>query len=154
MHAMAVAASICGLIFGAGLVVSGLAQPAKVLNFLDLAGRWDPSLLFVMAAALAVSGAGYWLAGHRARPLLAPAHLWPTRTDVDPPLVLGAVMFGVGWGLTGLCPGPALVDLATMTPGIIGFVAAMIGGMLLHDLWWARRPAAAPAATVKTSADG
>ena len=154
MHALAIAASVCGLIFGFGLVISGLAQPAKVLNFLDPFGQWDPSLLLVMAAALAVSGAGYWFAGQRTRPLLAPAHLWPTRSDIDAPLVIGGVMFGLGWGLTGLCPGPALVNLATLTPGIIGFVAAMIAGMLLHDLWWAKRGAAAPATTAKAGADG
>lgn len=153
MHAMTIAASICGLIFGFGLLVSGLAEPAKVLNFLDVFGRWDPSLLFVMGAALAVSGAGYLVAGQRAKPLLAPAHLWPTRTDIDAPLIAGAVMFGIGWGLTGLCPGPALVNLATLMPELLGFVAAMIAGMLLHDLWWAKRDATA-AAPARAKADG
>jgi uncharacterized protein len=147
MNAMTIAASLCGLIFGLGLVISGMAQPSKVLNFLDLFGRWDPSLLVVMAAALMVSGAGYALAKRRPQPVIGPRHLWPTRNDVDTPLVAGAVMFGVGWGLVGLCPGPAIVDLATGMPQVLGFVAMMIVGMLLHDLWWARRgvPAASAA---------
>lgn len=145
---MSVAAFACGLIFGAGLLISGMAQPAKVLNFLDLFGTWDPSLALVMAAALAVSGVGYALAKRRAQPLLAPGHRWPTSRDIDRPLMMGAVLFGIGWGLVGLCPGPALVDLATLMPQVIVFVAVMIGGMLLHDFWWAKRaPAATPAAT-------
>jgi uncharacterized protein len=143
---MSAVAFVCGLIFGTGLLISGMAQPAKVLNFLDLAGRWDPSLAFVMAAALAVAGVGYAMARGRAQPLLAPAHLWPGRRDIDRPLVAGAVLFGVGWGLVGLCPGPALVDLATLMPQVIVFVAAMIAGMLLHDLWWAKRTPAPHAA--------
>ncbi|MBM3528231.1 MAG: YeeE/YedE family protein [Alphaproteobacteria bacterium] len=149
---LSVAAFACGLIFGIGLLISGMAQPAKVLNFLDLAGvasgTWDPSLAFVMAAALAVSGAGYALAGKRTQPMLAPGHLWPTRRDIDRPLIAGAVLFGIGWGLVGLCPGPALVDLATLMPQVIVFVAVMIGGMLLHDFWWAKRTAAGASAPV------
>jgi uncharacterized protein len=133
------AAFVCGLIFGTGLLISGMSQPAKVLNFLDLFGTWDPSLALVMAAALAVSGAGYALAQKRTQPLLAPRHLWPGSRDIDRPLIAGAVLFGVGWGLVGLCPGPALVDLATLMPQVIVFVAVMIGGMLLHDVWWAKR---------------
>jgi uncharacterized membrane protein YedE/YeeE len=141
------AAFICGLIFGIGLMVSGMAQPAKVLNFLDLSGTWDPSLALVMAAALAVSGTGYALAKPRT-PLFAPKSFWPDKTGIDPPLVFGAVLFGIGWGLVGLCPGPALVNLATLSPQVIVFVACMAGGMILHDRWAARRQrAAALAAT-------
>jgi uncharacterized membrane protein YedE/YeeE len=132
--ALAFAAFLCGLLFGAGLIVSQMAWAPKVLNFLDLAGSWDPSLLVVMAAALIVSFAGYALAQSRA-PVLADQCQWPNKTAIDAPLVIGAVMFGIGWGLVGLCPGPALVNLATLSPQIVVFVLAMSAGMLLHDLW-------------------
>jgi uncharacterized protein len=140
---MTLAAGVCGLIFGLGLLISGMAQPSKVLGFLDLyairTGGWDPSLALVMAAALAVSTLGYAYARQRGAPLLAPAHLWPSRNDIDGRLVAGAILFGIGWGLVGLCPGPALVDLATLLPGVLAFVGAMIAGMLVHDLVWAKR---------------
>jgi len=137
------AAFFCGLLFGIGLMISGMAQPSKVLNFLDLFGTWDASLAFVMAAALVVSGAGYALAKRRPQPLLAAQSLWPSKTDIDMPLVVGSVLFGIGWGLVGLCPGPALVNLATLSPPVIVFVVAMAAGMVLHDQWSARRAAAA-----------
>jgi uncharacterized protein len=127
------ASLLCGLVFGAGLLISGMVQPTKVLGFLDIFGAWDPSLAVVMAAALAVSVPGFMLANGRARPLLAAKSFWPTRRDIDRPLVVGAALFGVGWGLVGLCPGPALESLATLSPGIIVFLAAMTGGMALHD---------------------
>ena len=132
---------VCGLLFGLGLLISGMAQPAKVLDFLDFAGiakgTWDPSLAVVMAAALAVSALGYRVARGRNKPMLASQSVWPTRTDIDAPLVFGAALFGVGWGLVGLCPGPALVDLVTLSPKVFVFVAAMVLGMMLHDRWWA-----------------
>lgn len=131
------AAFFCGLLFGVGLLISGMTQPAKVLNFLDVAGRWDPTLAVVMAAALAVSGLGYRIARRRGRPVFALQNFWPTRTDIDAPLVFGAVLFGVGWGLVGLCPGPALVNFVTLTPKVFVFVAAMVVGTMLHDRWWA-----------------
>src|SRR5262245_52636817 len=113
----AIAALICGLVFGWGLLISGMMQPAKVLAFLDVFaipdGRWDPSLAVVMAAALIVSGVGFALAKRRDRPLLAAQSLWPSKTDIDRSLVIGSVLFGAGWGLVGLCPGPALENLAT-----------------------------------------
>ena len=145
--AIKIATFLCGLLFGIGLMISGMAQPAKVLNFLDLFGTWDASLAFVMAAALVVSGAGYGLAKRRAQPLLAPQSLWPSKTDIDPPLVFGSVLFGVGWGLVGLCPGPALVNLASLSPQVIVFVAAMAAGMILHDWWNAQRTAKTASAT-------
>jgi uncharacterized protein len=132
------ASLICGFIFGAGLVISHMVQPAKVLGFLDVlaipSGRWDPSLIVVMAAALLVAGIGYALIRPRT-PLFAPGSQWPTATAVDRPLVTGAALFGVGWGLVGLCPGPAIADLATLSPGVIVFVIAMVVGMVAHDLW-------------------
>src|SRR4051812_44201851 len=101
---MAIATFACGLVFGAGLLISGMANPAKVLNFLDLFGTWDPSLALVMAAALAVSAPGYILARRRGRAVYAGECQWPTKTAIDAPLVIGAIMFGAGWGLVGLCP--------------------------------------------------
>jgi uncharacterized protein len=133
---------ICGFVFGWGLLISGMMQPAKVLAFLDIFGAWDPSLLVVMAAALAVGSAGYAIARPRT-PLFAPRNLWPEKITIDAPLVVGAALFGVGWGLTGLCPGPAIENLATLSPRLIVFVAAMIFGMALHDLWQRKRVAAA-----------
>ena len=135
----AIAALICGFIFGWGLLISGMMQPAKVLAFLDIFGNWDPSLAVVMAAALLVSGAGFALAKRRARPVFAAQSLWPTKLDIDRPLLIGAVLFGAGWGLVGLCPGPALENLATLSPRVIVFVIAMAAGMVLHDVWQKRR---------------
>jgi uncharacterized membrane protein YedE/YeeE len=131
----ALASFVCGLIFGLGLVISGMTQPQKVLGFLDVLGHWDPTLALVMVAALTVSAAGFALARRQRRPVLAARHLWPTRTDIDLPLALGSVLFGLGWGLVGLCPGPALVNLAGLFPGVIVFVLAMAVGMVLMDFW-------------------
>src|SRR6267142_5868039 len=128
-----IASLLCGLVFGAGLLISGMVQPTKVLGFLDIFGAWDPSLGVVMAAALAVSVPGFRLANGRSRPLLADQSFWPTRNQIDRPLIMGAALFGIGWGLVGLCPGPALESLATLSPGIIVFVVAMAAGMLLHN---------------------
>jgi uncharacterized protein len=136
---LAVAALISGFVFGGGLLISGMMQPAKVLAFLDIFGDWDPSLAIVMAAALAVSAAGFALAKRRERPLLAAQSAWPSKTDIDRPLVIGSVLFGAGWGLVGLCPGPALENLATLSPRVIVFVIAMAAGMTLHDFWQKRR---------------
>jgi uncharacterized membrane protein YedE/YeeE len=152
-----IAPLFCGLIFGAGLLVSGMVQPAKVLGFLDIFGAWDPSLAVVMAAALAVSLPGFRLANRRSRPVLAEQCFWPTKTRVDPPLVAGAALFGVGWGLVGLCPGPAVENLATLSPGIILFVGAMAAGMLLNDVWQRSRstqPTIRRNAPVASTADG
>lgn len=129
-----IAAFACGLLFGFGLMISGMTQPAKVLGFLDLFGSWDPSLALVMAGALIVSGLGYAFAKKRT-PLLASQCQWPTKTAIDPPLLIGAALFGAGWGLVGLCPGPALADLATLSPALIVFVVAMVAGMAAHDYW-------------------
>lgn len=143
----ALASLVCGFIFGWGLFISGMMQPAKVLGFLDVlaipSGGWDPTLAVVMAAALAVTSVGYALMRRRA-PVLEAANQWPTQTAIDRALVAGSALFGIGWGLVGLCPGPAVANLATLNPGVIVFVVAMVIGMLAHDLWPAR--SAAPSA--------
>jgi len=129
-----IAAFVCGLLFGVGLMISGMSQPAKVLAFLDVAGDWDPSLALVMVAALAVSALGFAFAKER-KPLFAPRSLWPGTAGIDARLISGAVLFGLGWGLAGLCPGPAIVNLAALSPQVIVFVLAMIAGMAAHDFW-------------------
>lgn len=137
----ALASLICGFIFGSGLVISHMVQTTKVLGFLDVfgipSGTWDPSLIVVMAAGLVVTGIGFALIRPRA-PIFAPKSLWPTATDIDRPLLTGAALFGIGWGLVGLCPGPAIADLATLSPGVFVFVIAMAIGMAAHDLWQSR----------------
>ena len=130
-----IAPLLCGLVFGAGLLISGMVQPTKVLGFLDIFGAWDPSLAVVMAAALAVSVPGFRLADRTARPWFAGQFFGPGKSGIDLPLVTGAALFGIGWGLVGLCPGPALESLATLSPGIILFVVAMAAGMMAHDAW-------------------
>lgn len=137
--AMIFAALISGLVFGTGLVISGMTQPEKVLGFLDIFGAWDPTLAFVMGGALAVALPGFWLARRRGHPLLAAHFRWPTRAEIDRPLVAGSVMFGAGWGLVGLCPGPAIVNLSTLMPQAVVFVAAMVLGMAGLDFWRGRR---------------
>jgi len=140
------ASLVCGYIFGLGLLISGMMQPTKILGFLDIfaapSGGWDPTLAVVMAAGLAVASVGYALVRPRP-PLFETQSRWPNATAIDRPLLIGAALFGVGWGLVGLCPGPAIANLATASPGVIVFVIAMAVGMLAHDLWQARRAAAA-----------
>jgi uncharacterized membrane protein YedE/YeeE len=120
---------LVGLIFGLGLLISGMANPAKVQNFLDLAGSFDPSLIFVMASALAVTFIGYRLALARERPLLAERFYLPSGSIIDGRLILGAALFGIGWGLSGFCPGPAIVSLPLLAKGTLIFVPAMLAGI-------------------------
>jgi uncharacterized membrane protein YedE/YeeE len=120
-----------GLLFGLGLIVGGMANPAKVLNFLDIFGNWDPSLAFVMGGAVAVTFVGYRLVRARGTPMFDARFHWPTATAIDAPLLAGAVIFGAGWGLVGLCPGPAFVALGTGAGGAALFVAAMLAGIAL-----------------------
>ncbi len=122
-------ALVAGVVFGAGLTVSDMINPARVLNFLDLAGHWDPSLAFVMGGALVVVAIGYRLAFRRARPFLAPEFSLPVSRSIDAPLVLGAAIFGAGWGLAGICPGPALTALVSLEPKMFAFFGAMLLGM-------------------------
>lgn len=125
---------LAGLLFGSGLALSGMLDPARVLGFLDLAsGHWDASLLFVLGGALLVAVPAVQLQRRLARPLLDSQFHLPATTPVDHRLVLGALLFGLGWGLAGLCPGPALAGLELGIAKVYGFVAAMVVGMVLHD---------------------
>lgn len=124
---------LSGLLLGLGLAISGMADPAKVLNFLDIAGTWDPSLAFVMGGAVTVAFVGYRLAIRRGRPLFDLRFHLPMVTRADGRLVAGAVLFGIGWGLSGLCPGPAVTSLALAAEGTLVFVPFMLAGM-----WGAR----------------
>ena len=125
---------LCGLVFGIGLVVSGMSDPAKVLNFLDVLGDWDPSLAFVMGGASLTALIGYRLVWRRDAPLVLSAFDLPTRTAVDARLLGGAVLFGVGWGISGFCPGPAWTALPLAATGTLVFLPAMLLGM-----WLAKR---------------
>ncbi|WP_373375827.1 DUF6691 family protein [Cupriavidus nantongensis] len=127
-------ALLAGLVFGIGLIVSGMANPAKVLGFLDLAGAWDPSLAFVMAGAIGVGVVAFALARRRQRSLLGLPMQWPALAAVTPRLLLGSAAFGIGWGLAGFCPGPALVALGAGYAKAWGFVAAMLAGMALFEV--------------------
>jgi hypothetical protein len=125
---------IAGLVFGFGLLISGMANSAKVQNFLDLAGTFDPSLIFVMLGAVVVTFIGYRFALRRPRPLLAERFLVPTLKDIDGRLVIGAGLFGIGWGLSGFCPGPAVTSLPLLAKGTLVFVPAMLIGIGLARL--------------------
>jgi hypothetical protein len=127
-----IAAGVLGVVFGAGLAIAGMTNPAKVLAFLDVFGRWDPTLAFVMGSALAVSALGFALARRSPRPWLGEVFAIPTRSDIDVELIGGAALFGVGWGLVGLCPGPAIASLSRGSGEIYVFAAAMIAGVALH----------------------
>ncbi|PZX24665.1 Conserved hypothetical protein, transmembrane, signal [Cupriavidus phytorum] len=127
-------ALLAGLVFGIGLILSGMANPAKVLGFLDLAGMWDPSLAFVMAGAIGVGVVAFALARRRQRSWLGLPMQWPVLTAVTPRLLLGSAAFGIGWGLAGFCPGPALVALGAGYAKAWGFVAAMLAGMALFEV--------------------
>jgi uncharacterized membrane protein YedE/YeeE len=130
-----------GLVFALGLGISGMTLPAKVLGFLDVTSAWDPSLLFVMGTAIAVYALAHRLSLRAARPLLAATFPALPRQPVDRKLVLGAMLFGAGWGIAGVCPGPALVNLGGHAPGAALFVASMLGGMALQRWSSTRIPA-------------
>ena len=127
-------AALVGLLFGIGLILSGMTDPAKVLGFLDLAGAWNPSLAFVMAGSIAIGAVAFRIAGARTDSLLGHPMRLPTATGIDRRLVLGSVAFGAGWGLAGFCPGPALASLATGSVKPLIFTAAMVAGMALFEL--------------------
>lgn len=129
-----VSALFIGALFGFGLAISEMIDPGRVIGFLDVAGHWDPTLLFVMGGALAVTLPAFPPILRRARPLLTDYFALPTRTNMDGSLIVGAIIFGVGWGLGGFCPGPALAALASGSPGVALFVLAMIAGQWAASL--------------------
>jgi len=125
-------ALLCGMVFGLGLIVSGMSNPARVLNFLDWGPRWDPTLALVMGGAVAVAIPGFYWARRRSRPLLADNFDIPSNKTIDAKLIVGAAIFGIGWGLGGFCPGPGIVAATTLKAEVLLFVIAMIVGMLLQ----------------------
>lgn len=127
-----------GLLFGLGLILSGMTDPGKVIGFLDLAGAWDPSLAFVMAGAVAVGAVAFAAARGRSTAVFGAAMQMPTARDIDRPLVVGSLVFGVGWGLVGFCPGPALVAVGAGHWQAQLFSVAMLAGLALHE--WSVRP--------------
>ena len=129
-----VAALFSGLLFGAGLLVSGMTMPSKVLGFLDVAGDWDPSLAFVMVGGIGINLVLGRLLLKRAAPLWAPGFSLPTATAIDGPLVWGAVIFGIGWGLGGVCPGPGLIGATSLASTLLLFVGGLVAGMALFQV--------------------
>lgn len=128
-------ALISGILFGLGLTISQMVNPNKVLNFLDISGHWDPSLALVMLAAVSVFGLGYKiLIKPESKPILAQSFSLPSKTDIDKPLVIGAIIFGLGWGLAGICPGPAISNISAGEPKILGFIIMMLVGMKIANL--------------------
>ena len=143
----ALSAWLSGLVFGLGLIVSGMANPAKVLGFLDLAGEWDPSLALVMGGAVAVGFFAFLIAKNRKRSFIGAEMKLPTASAIDSRLLAGSALFGAGWGVAGFCPGPGLVALGMGEPKALVFVAAMLVGMVIFS-WLEKRksPAAVNAA--------
>jgi len=127
----AIAAFVSGTLFGLGLALSEMVNPARVVGFLDVTGAWDPTLLFVMGGALAVTMPAFPLVLRRAAPIFSEKFYLPTNVSIDPALLAGAAMFGVGWGIAGFCPGPALAALVTASPTAVLFVVSMLAGQWL-----------------------
>lgn len=136
---------LIGLLFGFGLILSGMTDPGKVIGFLDLFGQWDPSLAFVMGGAIAVGFFAFSMAKRRTQNFLGGAMRLPTSQDIDKRLVIGSLVFGAGWGLAGFCPGPALVSLGAGQDKAVVFVIAMVLGMLAFEWLEGRRMKAASA---------
>ena len=134
-YKQSVGALAAGLVFGLGLSISGMINPVKVLGFLDLFGDWDPSLMFVMIGGLIVTFFGYRYSNKFSKPINDDSYHSPKSTQIDRPLILGAVLFGLGWGLAGLCPGPAIAGLVMANGKSILFVISMFAGFYLHQLW-------------------
>ena len=147
MNRSLLTAFLSGLIFGVGLLLAGMANPAKVLAFLDIAGHWDPSLALVMGGAIPVSAIGFYLTRQRSAPLFGDNFQAPSNRKLDKRLVLGALGFGVGWGLAGFCPGPALVALGTGSLKPVVFVAAMLSGMVIFEMLERKKRIDPPATT-------
>jgi uncharacterized membrane protein YedE/YeeE len=134
-----IVALVSGLLFGLGLIASGMTDPAKVQGFLDLAGQWDPSLAFVMAGGIAVGVAAFAIARRRDVAWSGEKILIPAKHLIDRRLIIGGLLFGAGWGIGGFCPGPAIVSLGAGFQPALVFVATMLAGMVIHDKWIAKR---------------
>ena len=130
---------ISGTLFGAGLTVSGMTDPARVRGFLDVFGRWDPTLVFVIGGAVIVMAIAWRIQARMNRPLFGEKFSLPGRGDLDRGLLIGSALFGVGWGIAGLCPGPAIASLALSPVAMLPFIAAMLAGMAIHRAWPERR---------------
>ncbi len=150
MGRQTIVALASGLLFGAGLAISGMADPARVRAFLDIFGAWDPTLAFVMAGALVPMAIAWRVRAHLSQPVAAAAYDLPDTRHVDGRLIAGAVVFGIGWGVAGLCPGPAVVGLALDPARALLFVVAMLAGMALHRVGLARTPTSAPTPLMRT----
>ncbi|MBO8136073.1 DUF6691 family protein [Dickeya fangzhongdai] len=135
---------LAGLVFGLGLLISGMANPQKVLGFLDITRQWDPSLALVMGGALVVGVVGFRVVGRMSKPLCVASFSLPLKKAVDKPLVVGSLLFGIGWGMAGICPGPALVLLSYGTVKGWVFFASMLAGMGLYEWFVARKRATVP----------
>lgn len=122
-----------GLVFGMGLILSEMVNPRRVKGFLDITGHWDPTLAFVMGGALLITGVGYNILFKRGKPLFEESFSVPANRVIDAKLIIGAVLFGVGWGLSGLCPGPAIVGVSTLNQDILVFIVALVVGMKIFD---------------------
>lgn len=131
---------VSGNLFGAGLTLSGMTDPARVRGFLDLFGNWDPTLAFVMGGAVLVMAVAWRIRARMAKPLFGERFSLPDRSDLDPGLLVGSALFGIGWGIAGLCPGPAIASLALSPTAVLPFVAAMLAGMAIHRIWPERQP--------------
>lgn len=127
-------AFLAGLLMSFGMAISKMIDPQKVLSFLDLTGNWDPSLAFVMAGALAVYSIGFYLVTKKPAPLFEKSFYLPTQQQIDKPLLIGAAVFGIGWGMVGYCPGPALSAISSFSSGTLGFIGAMIAGWYIARL--------------------
>ena len=132
-HFSLISQYLIGVMFGFGLIISGMTNPQKILNFLDITGSWDPSLIFVMGGAVLVGLGGFYLVTKRSEAFFGGALHIPKRRDITMPLIIGSVMFGVGWGIAGLCPGPAIVSLGSGQIKALVFVLAMLAGMAICD---------------------
>lgn len=128
-------ALITGIVFGLGLCLSEMINPARVIGFLDVFGSWDPTLLWVMVAAVAVTGVGFPIVMKREKPVLAAKFEVPEKSEIDARLIAGSVIFGIGWGLAGLCPGPAVAALASLSPSVLLFVVAMTSGQWIASVF-------------------
>jgi len=132
-HFSLISQYLIGVMFGFGLIISGMTNPQKILNFLDITGSWDPSLIFVMGGAVLVGLGGFYLVTKRSEAFFGGALHIPKRRDITMPLIIGSVMFGVGWGIAGFCPGPAIVSLGSGQIKALVFVLAMLAGMAICD---------------------